>query len=58
MSSQLDLRRRQPLLPLGSDFHVTFYDRARLERHRDAVLQALVRTGARFGSPKAHILNT
>jgi len=53
MTSQLDLTRRQPLLPLGSDFRITFYDQARLDRYRDAVLQVLERTGVRFGSPKA-----
>ena len=53
MSSQLDLAHRQPLLPLGSDFRVQFYDAARLDRYKDAVLTVLERTGVRFGSPKA-----
>ena len=51
--SQLDLNRRQPLLPLGSDFAVRFYDAAKLDRYKDAVLSVLERTGVRFGSPKA-----
>ena len=51
--SQLDLSRRQPLLPLGSDFAVRFYDAAKLDRYKDAVLSVLERTGVRFGSPKA-----
>ena len=53
MASQLDLTHRQPLLPLGSDFTVHFYDEARLERYREAVLTVLERTGVKFGSPKA-----
>ena len=53
MASQLDLSRRQPLLPLGSDFAVRFYDDAKLDRYKDAVLSVLERTGVRFGSPKA-----
>jgi len=53
MTSRLDLTRPQPLLPLGSDFEVTFYGRERLDRYRDAVLQVLERTGVRFASPKA-----
>ena len=53
MDTQLDLSRRQPLLPLGSDFPMTFYDAARLDRYKDAVLQVLERTGVRFASPKA-----
>ena len=53
MDLKLDLSRRQPLLPLGSDFPVTFYDAARLDRYRDAILSVLERTGVRFGSPKA-----
>ena len=53
MTSQLDLSRPQPLLPLRSDFKVTFYDRARLDRYRGAVLQVLEHTGVRFASPKA-----
>jgi len=53
MPSQLDLSRRQPLLPLGSDFTVTFYDEATLDRYSDAVLQLLERTGVRFASEKA-----
>ena len=53
MASQLDLSRRQPLLPLGSDFAVRFYDAAKLDRYKDAVLSVLERTGVRFGSPKA-----
>jgi trimethylamine--corrinoid protein Co-methyltransferase len=51
--SQLDLSRRQPLLPLGSDFKVRFYDDARLVRYEEAVLAVLDRTGVRFGSPRA-----
>ncbi len=53
MASQLDLTVRQPLLPLGSDFRVGFYDEAKLDRYRDAVLAVLERTGVRFGSEKA-----
>ena len=53
MASQLDLSVRQPLLPLGSDFAVRFYDPAKLDRYKDAVLAVLERTGVRFGSPKA-----
>ena len=53
MSVQADVLVRQPLLPLQSDFRVTFYDAARLERYREAVLTVLERTGVRFGSPKA-----
>jgi trimethylamine--corrinoid protein Co-methyltransferase len=49
----LDLARRQPLLPLGSDFRVSFYDEGRLGRYEEAILQVLERTGVRFGSPKA-----
>ena len=49
MASQLDLTHRQPLLPLGSDFAVRFYDEARLERYREAVLTVLERTGVKFG---------
>lgn len=51
--STLDLRSRQPLLPLGSDFAVSFYGATRLERYVEVVLQVLERTGVRFGSPKA-----
>ena len=51
--SQLDLSHRQPLLPLGSDFRVRFYDDAKLDRYKEAVLTVLERTGVRFGSPKA-----
>ena len=53
MSSALDLSRRQPLLPLGSDFHVRFYDDAKLDRYKDAVFTVLERTGVKFGSAKA-----
>jgi trimethylamine--corrinoid protein Co-methyltransferase len=53
MASQLDLTHRQPLLPLGSDFAVRFYDEAKLDRYRDAVFAVLERTGVKFGSPKA-----
>jgi trimethylamine---corrinoid protein Co-methyltransferase len=53
VTSQLDLSTRQPLLPLGSDFTVRFYDGAKLDRYRDAVLTVLERTGVRFGSEKA-----
>jgi trimethylamine--corrinoid protein Co-methyltransferase len=51
--SGLDLARRQPLCPLGSDFRVSFYDQGRLSRYEEAILQILERTGVRFGSPKA-----
>jgi len=51
--SQLDLSRRQPLLPLGSDFSIQFYDAAKLDRYKDAVLSVLERTGVRFASPTA-----
>jgi len=53
MSSQLDLSAPQPLLPLRSDFAVTFCGRERLDRYRDAVLHVLEHTGVRFASPKA-----
>jgi len=53
MTSQLDLSHRQPLLPLGSDFSVRFYDDARLDRYKEAVLAVLERTGVKFGSAKA-----
>ena len=48
MASQLDLGTRQPLLPLGSDFRVAFYDAAKLDRYKDAVLSVLERTGVSF----------
>lgn len=53
MTSQLDLSGPQPLLPLGSDFKVSFYGTAKLDRYKEAVLSVLERTGVRFGSPKA-----
>ncbi len=53
MTARLDLSRRQPLLPLGSDFAVRFYDDAKLDRYKAAVLSVLERTGVRLGSPKA-----
>ena len=53
MDAQLDLCRRQPLCPLGSDFRVSFYDARILGRYEEAILQVLQRTGVRFGSPKA-----
>jgi trimethylamine--corrinoid protein Co-methyltransferase len=51
--SGIDLTARQPLCPLGSDFHVTFYDESVLGRYERAILQVLETTGVRFGSPKA-----
>lgn len=53
MTSKLDVTRPQPLLPLGSDFRVTFYERTRLDAYKDAALRVLERTGVKFASPKA-----
>ena len=52
MNSHLDLSQPQPLLPLRSDFKVTFYDGERLDRYRDAVLHVLEHTGVRSLRPR------
>jgi trimethylamine--corrinoid protein Co-methyltransferase len=53
METGYDVAKRQPLLPLGSDFRVTFHDERVLGRYEEAILQVLERTGVRFGVPKA-----